>query len=474
VAERRYIDIPGSGSLRVTTRRDVREAQRSSDALATRSSLSLEQWVQMFQYNGANYPFGFQGSMTLGSDQEEPVPTFEGYVQGAYRANGVVFACMAARYLLFSEARFMYRQRRSGRPGDLFFNRDLEILERPWPNATTGDLLSRAITDVDIGGNFYARRVGDKLHRLRPDWVTIVLGSDSDPSDEEPALASDAEVIGYVYDPPNRQRDPEIFLPEQICHFAPTPDPLARFRGMSWLVPVIREIMGDNAATQHKLRFFEKGATPNIAVTTDPSVTGQAFQDFVALFKEHHGDLVDAYRTIFLGGGASIDVVGANMQEVDFKQVQGAGETRICAAARVPPIIVGVSEGLDSATYSNYGQARRAYADLTMRPLWRNMCSSLSSIIDVPGDAELWYDDRDIPFLQEDMADLATIQQVQASAIKTLVDAGYDPNSAVEAILADDLGRLDHSGLVSVQLLPPGQSTNGSSAMEPEKEMNPE
>jgi hypothetical protein len=56
--------------------------------------------------------------------------------------------------------------------------------------------------------------------------------------------------------------------------------------------------------------------------------------------------------------GADVKTVGADLQQVDFKQVQGAGETRICAAARIPPIIVGVSEGLDSATYSNYGQAR--------------------------------------------------------------------------------------------------------------------
>jgi phage portal protein BeeE len=51
---------------------------------------------------------------------------------------------------------------------------------------------------------------------------------------------------------------------------------------------------------------------------------------------------------------------------------QGAGETRIAAAAGVPPVIVGLSEGLQAATYSNYSQARRRFADGTMRPLWRN------------------------------------------------------------------------------------------------------
>jgi hypothetical protein len=59
------------------------------------------------------------------------------------------------------------------------------------------------------------------------------------------------------------------------------------------------------------------------------------------------------------------------MKQIDFKVTQGHGETRIAAAAGVPPIIVGLSEGLEAATYSNYGQARRRFADVTMRPLWR-------------------------------------------------------------------------------------------------------
>jgi hypothetical protein len=157
-------------------------------------------------------------------------------------------------------------------------------------------------------------------------------------------------------------------------------------------------------------------------------------------------------------------VVGANFQQTDFKVTQGHGETRICSAARVPAIIVGVSEGLDSATYSNYGQARRAFADLTMRPLWRNFAASLSNVLTVPGGSELWYDDRDIPFLREDETAAAEVQTQQAAQITSLINAGFKPDVAVEAVMAGDLGRLarGHSGLVSVQLLPPGTSSDAN------------
>ena len=96
-----------------------------------------------------------------------------------------------------------------------------------------------------------------------------------------------------------------------------------------------------------------------------------------------------------------------------------------------------------------------------MRPLWRNLCGSLSQIIRVPSDAELWYDDRDIKALQEDQQDAATIFNTQAQAYRTLVDGGVDPDSASAAVAAGDITLVKHSGLLSVQLQEPGKAAPG-------------
>lgn len=414
--------------------------------------LSLEQFVM--QYGGLSY--GTQGGGSLVQSTEDIAASFQGYVDQAFKANGIVFACNVARMLVFSEARFQYQRLRNGRPGNLFGDQELNILERPWPNGTTGDLLSRAIQDADLAGNFYAHRLSrDRLTRMRPDWVTIMLGSER--RDWEPGDL-DTETIGYLYHPGGRSsgRDPVPLLPETVAHFAPIPDPTATYRGMSWLTPIVREIMGDKAAMEHKLKFFENGATVNLVVKVDPAVKGEQFKQWVSVFKEAHDSRLNAYETVFLGGGSDLTAVGSDMKQIDFKQVQGHGETRVCAAARIPPIIVGLSEGLDSATYSNYGQARRAFADGTMRPLWRQMAGALASIVSVPRDARLWYDDRDIPFLQEDVKDAADIQATKAGTVSTLVDAGFTPESVIDAVTSDDMDRLVHTGLYSVQLQPPG------------------
>ena len=408
-------------------------------------ALAEPPWPQIFN----SYSF-----TSPGSPQEDIDPSFVGFARASIYSP-IVYACMEARKSLFSEARFQFRQLRSGRPGQLFGSSELSILENPWPNGTTGDLLARAIQDVDISGNFYCRRAGDRLQVMRPDWVTIVLGSMEDP--EFAGWALDAEVIGYLYHPGGKssRADPVAIPVEEVCHFAPTPDPVARFRGISWLNSLLSELQADRAMTQHKLQFFEHGATPNLAVMLDVSDPDR-YEKWSEKIRARFGGVANAYETMVLGAGATVVPVGADIKQIDFAITQGGGETRIAAAARGPPVIVGFSEGLKAATYSNYGLAMRAWSDLSMRTLWRGISGALSSIVDVPAGSELWYDDRDIAALKDDIEKQSTTQNKEAQTIRTLLDAGYLPDTVVAAVTAGDWTQLEHSELFSVQLQPPG------------------
>jgi len=410
---------------------------------------------QFWDLERLRYPLSWSSSYD--SERERIENDFLGYVTGIYKRNGPVFALMAARMMVFSEARFQFRRMRNGRPGDLFGNASLGMLERPWPGGTTGDLLSRMIQHADLAGNAYTTVVGDRLRVLRPDWVTILSASKSEP--ELYGAALDAEIIGYFYEPP-AAKGPTLLLPDQVAHFAPNPDPEANWRGMSWLSPVLDEISADKAATTHKLKFFENGATPQVIVSYDTSITPEKFKAYKKIIDESHTGVDKAYKTLHLGAGADPKVVGADLRQLDFKSTQGAGETRLAAVARVPAVIAGFSEGLSGSSLNegNFKAARRVFADGCLRPLWRNAAGSLATLVDVPADAELWFDERDIAFLREDAADAADIQSTKAQTIRQLVDAGYTPDSVIAAIENDDFGLLAHSGLFSVQLQPPGSS----------------
>lgn len=393
---------------------------------------------------------------TWGKQSTEPIGnSFESAIQYGYKTNGVVFAVILARMLLFTEARFQYQRLDSGRPGELFGNRTLSVIETPWPNGTTGDLLARMEQDASLAGNAYiTQRVIDgttQLRRLRPDRVDIVLGSV-----DGTYQGINASPVGYLYWPNGvRSGTPETLLVEDVAHFAPIPDPDALFRGMSWLTPIAEEVRADTAATAHKAKFFDNAATPNLAVSLNEAVPKRDALELIDAMSEHEG-VENAYKTLWLAGGADVKVVGSDLKQLDFKITQGAGETRIAAAGGVPPVIVGLSEGLQQATYSNYGQARRKFGDGWARPQWRMAAACLQKLLPVPAGARLWYDDRDISFLQEDQKDAAEILKVDAESIRTLTDGGYTPESVIAAVQARNPSLLVHSGLIPVQLQPPG------------------
>lgn len=436
---------------------------RLGKALARRSTeggetdLTLSNYLnQILNWNGL-LPFMNAPATTLGAKQEEIRGSFEGYSIQALKANPVIFSCMETRRSLFSEARFNFRRRQNGRPGQPFSTGALAPLQRPFQGGSTSDFLSRMIQDVDLAGNWFAaKRPGGKLKRLRPDWVTMILGSFRDPDVGFGDV--DSEVLGYIYEPGGKGGTGRTmtFLADEVAHFMPIPDPTAEYRGMSWITPLIREIMGDQAMTTHKLQFFENGAVPGMVVNMGPKVAAESFNEWVDLFEERHTGSINAFKTLYLASGAEADVVGADLKSIEFQAVQGQGEIRIAGPAGVPPILIGLSEGLKAATLANYGNARRHFSDATVRPLWRGACGALEPIIETPAGAELWYDATDIAYLQEDAKDAAEVQFKQSEALKRLVEAGYTPESAMAAVDSNDLSRLEHSGLVSVQLHPPG------------------
>ena len=412
--------------------------------------LTMDDYAELLTLG--NFPLFF--NQTLRGDREEIDAGFAGLITGAYRSNAVVFACMLARMQLFSEARFQFQQMRGGRPGDLFGNETLSVLEAPEPGLTTGDLLTRAVVDADLAGNWFGARRPGRIKRLRPDWVTIVVGS---PRPDGSASDIDAEVVGYVYKPggPNSSDEPEALAREEVAHFAPIPDPLARYRGMSWLTAVLQDVMADSSATLHKKQFFSNAATPNLAIKFPPMDIAKA-RELIEVFEQDHSGAFNAFRTLFLLGGADIVPIGSTFKDMDFTQLQGEAETRIAAVSGMHPTVVALSEGLQGSSLNtgNFDAAARLTANKTLRPLWRKMAGALQTIVPPPPGSRLWYDDRDIPFLAEDIKVAAEVLNLNAQSIRTLWDGGGIPSTVIDAVVSGDLHRIQHSGFLSVQMNP--------------------
>ena len=436
------------------------------------SRYSIDTWISdylipsagQFTYGNTSYPLGtgLPGSLA-GNRAAEIANSLPGY-RAALQACPPAFAAQMVRALVLSQARFTFRNPPWHRatPRRTFGNPDLGLLERPWANGTTGELVSRMEWHAGLAGNAFAARQPGRLRILRPDWTAILYGSQLEP--DWPSGALDAELLGYVY--ANRGigvGEPHLILPADMAHWAPLPDPEMTGLGMSWLTPAIREMQGDRLASEHKIRFFEQGATPNLVVKGIPAVSREQFLELVEDMEERHAGVANAYRTLYLTAGADATVIGSNLAELDLKAVQGANETRLSVLSRVPAALLGISEGLagSSLNAGNFSAARRNFADTWVYPVLQDLANSLAPVVKVPADAELWFDTADMPILREDARDAADIEAVKAVTITGYVKEGFTPESAVAAVRGQDVSLLKHGGLLSVQLQPPGAGVPG-------------
>lgn len=386
--------------------------------------------------------------------------TLPGYM-AALRNCPPAFAAQMVRALVLSQARFVLRNKPwTSTPGRKFGTTALSLLERPWPNATTGELVARMEWHAGLAGCAYVARRPDRLRVLRPDWVGVVYGSEMEPDAEYPGHALDGELLGFVYcnGGIGANRNPiHTLLPSEVAYWTPIPDPESPGRGMSWLTPAIRDMQADRAATELKTQFFANAGTPNLVVKGITAATPERFNAIVDQLEERHTGIRNAFRTLYLTAGADATVIGSNLREMDFSATQSAGETRISVLSRVPAAVLGILKGLEGSSLNsgNFTAARRIFSDTWIHPTLQDISSALAPLVKVPNDADLWFDTSDIPILREDAKDAAEIEKVKADSIVALANSGYTRNSAVAAVQGQNMSLLvEDPDWVSVQVQP--------------------
>src|SRR5260221_5132198 len=163
-------------------------------------------WNQ-FTYGGHVYGFGGGGGGYAGGPQfsygGNRAREFSGALPGytaAVKSCPPAFAAQMVRALVLSQARFTFRSRPwTKTPRRTFGTPDLRLLERPWPNGTTGDLIRKMEWHAGLAGDSFVTnwQQDNRLRDLRPAWTAIVHGSQAEPDDPVGALGS--KIFGYVY-----------------------------------------------------------------------------------------------------------------------------------------------------------------------------------------------------------------------------------------------------------------------------------
>lgn len=390
--------------------------------------------------------------------------------------NPIVQAAILLRSSCLMQVKFATRPKITNKGArDLAYAPTLDILERPWPGALPGELPMRMEFDGSLYGNSYwyestsmanlgASNPSRQATWIDPTKMKILTGDQDGPTGKK------CGRFLLAYQVQDRDGQPEeTFLPGEIVHYRPIPDPDHPFRGLSWLSALLPDIQADQDMTTYKHAFLTNAATPNLVVSFQNNIGEDAFKAFRERMEGIHVGPANGFRTLYLGAGADVKVVGSTFADLNLSDNQAYGETRLAVASGVPASLLGIAEGMKGATLNtaNYAATRRRFSDMTVRPLWKSMCGALEVLAPPGYGRELWYDDREIQFLAADLQDQAAVMTAEGNMINVLTNSGYETDSIVEAITTHDWTQLQHSGLISVQLQPavtPSITTSGDNA----------
>ena len=447
---------------------------------------------------GAGAPNGVPHSPPWQTGHEQPAPTaLDRLALEGYHGNEVVYACV--REIASTAAEVALRARdQAGAP--LHDHPLQRLFDRPNPEHSSFELIEALLTDLLVYGNAFllkeraphlahapvphgpsgrstagsplpgapspgagraapidTRAQPDAplpsgrpaeivaLWKLRPDRVRLVPG--------ERRL-----VAGYVHQIGDRKT---ALGPQDVIHLR-LPDPANDLWGLSPVRAAARQIDTDSEASRFVDAFFRNAAVPFGIIKLKRALRGGETEAgrIGRRWSERFRGLFGRFQVGVLDADADFQRIGLTQDEMAFPELRAQTEARICAAFRVPPVLVGVKVGLDHSTFSNMAEARRFFWENTLLSLYRRLEDKLNAELTPdygphPRGLRLAFDFSDVAALRtsRESIERSALAGLRAGAL-TINDTrrrlGLEPTAGGDRLLAPGpsptpAGRLAHS-----------------------------
>jgi HK97 family phage portal protein len=166
---------------------------------------------------------------------------------------------------------------------------------------------------------------------------------------------------------------------EDIIHFRNGIDPTNTRKGLSDLASLLREIYGDNEASNcsavlmKNCGIFPFVVSPKANVDNVDVDLTKVKEEFV---RKTTGD--ERGKPIVNGIGVDVQKMAFSPKELDMKALRRLPEERVAAVIGIPAIVLGFGAGLDRATYANFAEAREAAYESYVIPLERIIAGQLN------------------------------------------------------------------------------------------------
>lgn len=155
--------------------------------------------------------------------------------------------------------------------------------------------------------------------------------------------------------------------------------PLSDFEALSTCQPLQRSIDIANAAQQYNKAILDNGGfVGTVFVSDNPAFGKQQALEMKEMWEANYTGSRKAGKTFFGYGGIKPYKVGLTPEQMGFEELIKLSAKEIAVAFKVPPQLIGDTEG---QTYSNYQEARLAFYSECIIPLLTSLYNTLSNFL---------------------------------------------------------------------------------------------
>jgi HK97 family phage portal protein len=250
--------------------------------------------------------------------------------------------------------------------------RAVELFEKPNPYMAWAEHIELTLIDYLVTGDAYWWQFGlnasmqpAALYRLSPQYMKIVPGT--------------MGPEGYEFQMPGMEK-PLQLSPKEVVHFRQA-NPHSLYHGMGIVQGGSRPLDLELALTDTQATYFEKGAHPSIILQSDRRVPDNVFRKTKLLFKNLYGGSRNAGEPMLLEAGIKALPISPDANQAMFEALTKLSRDRILAMFRVPPPLLGITEG---ASDTKTNEAQRVFDTKTMRPLLDKLQLAISDRVTRP------------------------------------------------------------------------------------------
>lgn len=307
------------------------------------------------------------------SGMVEPDGTYGNYASSGYGRNELVYSCIRYRAESLPQA-VMRVYPAAGNQAAIEEHRLRQLFAKPNPVTNEFEFFELSSTYKDLAGTCYWMVVNGRdslptdMWPLRPDLVGVLPNpanlADFDwvyrPDPERPELQVPMPDAGS----PRAKRSPAFVI--RIRYPNPDPhDPGWRYFGKPPLRSAARATTLDNGATDFVDSLLRNHAMPSVVIETENEVTEAIHKRLKARWREAFGGNRRG-DPAFLQKGMKVHQLAISLKDLEFPDLRGQTETRICMSFGVEPILVGAKSALNHNAYRDYREARSSWWEEAM------------------------------------------------------------------------------------------------------------